>query len=120
MLMNVEMKPGPAAAMMDRPVEMQPLEKRRLQSYLAIMLGDIAMLLTAFVAAGYGYLGTDGAHLGLVLGQLLLPVFLTIALYNNAYSLQTLVEPAYGVRQAIVALLRLCCVIARGGFLRGI
>ncbi len=111
LLMNIELKLGSVTAGMldqpgmDQPGMERPLERRRLQSYLAIMLGDIVMLITAFVAVGYGYLGTDGVNFGLVLGQLLLPVYLTIALYNNAYSLQALVEPAYGVRQALVALL---------------
>jgi hypothetical protein len=60
------------------------LEQRRLQAYLAIMCGDIAMLIAAFTAAGYAYLGPAGVSAGLLLAQLVLPVFLTVALYNGA------------------------------------
>ncbi len=105
--MNAEFNPDaihrPVQA--QRAVQVQPLERRRLQCYLAIMLGDVAMLLVGFLASGYLYLGSEGAWSGLVLGQLVLPVFLTIALYNNAYSLQTLLEPGYGIRRVLVALL---------------
>jgi len=83
----------------------QSLERRRLQSYLAIMCGDIAMLITGFALAGYIYLGSEGVDAGLLLGQLVLPVFLTIALYNGAYSLQTLIQPSHSMLKALIALL---------------
>jgi lipopolysaccharide/colanic/teichoic acid biosynthesis glycosyltransferase len=81
------------------------LEQRRLQAYLAIMCGDIAMLIAAFTAAGYAYLGPAGVSAGLLLAQLVLPVFLTVALYNGAYSLQTLLQPGHAIIRALIALL---------------
>lgn len=86
------------------PASLPGLERRRLQAYLAIMLGDIAMLLGAFTLSGYLYLGTDGIQMGWVLGQLVVPLFLTVALYNNAYSLQTLIQPGFGMTRALIAL----------------
>ncbi|MEO7247580.1 MAG: sugar transferase [Novosphingobium sp.] len=87
------------------------LERRRLQSYLAIMFGDIAMLLLSFLAGGYLYLGSEGVHRGFVLGQLVLPAFLTVALYNGSYSLQTLLRPNLGAARAIGALLLSSAVV---------
>ena len=89
----------------DVPQRRIGLARRRLQSYLAIMLGDIAMLLAAFVLGGYFYLGPHGLDRGFVLGQLILPVFLTIALYNGSYSLDTLQRPLHGTARALIALM---------------
>ena len=86
------------------PASLPGLERRRLQAYLAIMLGDMAMLLGAFTLSGYLYLGTDGIQMGWVLDQLVVPLFLTVALYINAYSLQTLIQPSFGMTRALIAL----------------
>ena len=82
----------------------QPLERRRLQCYLALMLGDIAALFFGFLIAGQVYLGGDGPARGAVLAQLLLPVFLTVALYNDAYSLAALQSARIGSQRALGAL----------------
>ena len=81
-----------------------PLERRRLQCYLAIMLGDMAALFAGFTASGALYLGNSGMVQAFSLAQLLLPVFLTIALYNGAYSLATLEEARTGTARALAAL----------------
>ncbi len=85
--------------------EMRPLERRRLQSYLALMIADMAMLCASFACAGWLYLGVEGGASGLVLAQLLLPAFLTVALYNGAYSRRALESAAYGSARAAMALL---------------
>ena len=87
------------------------LERRRLQSYLAIMLGDIVMLLLSFLFGGYLYLGSNGVQSGFLLGQLVLPAFLTVALYNGAYSLQALLRPNNGAARAMGALLLSSAVV---------
>lgn len=87
------------------------LERRRLQSYLAIMLGDVSMLLISFLIGGYLYLGSLGIYRGFVLGQLVLPAFLTVALYNGSYSLQTLLRPHHGAARALGALLLSSAVV---------
>lgn len=80
------------------------LESRRLQSYLALMLGDIAALFAGFGAAGWIYLGWQGFGDASVEAQLVLPVYLTLSLYNGAYSLSTLERPSTGMVRAMAAL----------------
>jgi len=88
-----------------RPVDLvRSLERRRLQCYIALMCGDIAMLFAAYASASWFYLGQAGLASGLVLAQLLLPAFLTISLYNGSYSLHALQEARYGAGRAVVAL----------------
>lgn len=84
---------------------MPALERRRLQSYLALMCGDMAMLFAAFTIAGWLYLGLGGLATGLTLAQMLLPVYLTIALYNGAYSMRALEDSDYGGARSVIALL---------------
>lgn len=79
-----------------------PLERRRLQSYLALMIGDIVALFAGYLAASHAHLGA--VHEGAMLAQLLLPVFLTLALYNGAYSLTTLDNAGRGALRASIAL----------------
>ncbi len=82
-----------------------PLERRRLQTYLALMIGDIAAIFIGFALAGYLYLGQQGASATLVQAQLLLPIFLTVALYNNSYAVDVLLHPERGMQRTSIALL---------------
>ena len=82
----------------------QPLERRRLQSYLALMVGDIVAIFAAFCLSGYLYLNIAGLAQAALLAQLLLPVFITVALYNGAYSLATLQSSQVGMLRAMSAL----------------
>ena len=93
---------APASLLRELPLA-QPLERRRLQCYLALLLGDCAMVFAGYVAAGTLYLGAQGAGRAAVLAQLVLPLFLTIALYNGAYSIDALIRPRRGVLRALVA-----------------
>ena len=79
------------------------LRRRRLQCYIAFMLCDIAALFFSFGLAGYVYMG-EAPPVSLVMAQLLLPVFLTIAMYNGAYSLDSLKFPSIGVGRGLTAL----------------
>lgn len=56
------------------------LERRRLQCYLGQIIADCLAVVFAFGSLGYLYLGIDGLGDALIGGQVLLPVFLTIAL----------------------------------------
>ena len=56
-----------------------------MQCYLGLILADMGTLFFSFGVTGYLYLGRHGLDVSLVLAQLLLPVFLTIALYNGSY-----------------------------------
>jgi hypothetical protein len=66
---------------------MPSLERRRLQCYLGLLLADIAALVAAFAIAGELYMGSEGVPQGMLFIQLVLPVFLSAALYNGAYSI---------------------------------
>jgi hypothetical protein len=81
-----------------------PFERRRLQAYLALMVGDILAIFAAFCLSGLLYLSAIGLAQAALLAQLLLPVFLTIALYNGAYSLGTLQSSQMGMLRAMSAL----------------
>ena len=83
---------------------MPSLERRRLQCYLAIMVVDIAVLFGAFLASGYLYQGDLGATRALLFAQLLLPIFLTIAFYNGAYSIVTIQHASRGAFRTTIAL----------------
>ena len=89
----------------------QPLERRRLQSYLALMLGDLVAIFGAFAGIGYLYLGRLGFDRSALLAQLLLPVFLTVALYNGAYSLSTLRSARQGMLRGLSALATSAAVV---------
>lgn len=84
---------------------MQPLVRRRLQCYLALIVSDLAALFAGFAGSGYLYLGWQGVEQASVLAQLVQPIFLTVALYNGAYSLQALENARSGTARAIAALM---------------
>jgi exopolysaccharide biosynthesis polyprenyl glycosylphosphotransferase len=80
-------------------------ERLRLRLYLALMLADIATLMVAFLTAGYIYIGRNtGMIVVLLPAQLLIPIYLTIALQNGTYSLQSLNDWKTGAVSALVAL----------------
>lgn len=80
------------------------LERRRLQCYLALMLADIVALFAGLAFAGEFYLGDLGLARAMILAQLLLPIYLTIALYNATYSIGALTDPAFSMLRSVVAL----------------
>ncbi len=80
------------------------LERRRLQCYLALMAGDMVSIFAGFAMAGYLYLGPSGAAGALLQAQLLLPIFLTVSLYNGAYSMGVLMRALDGIVRLLMAL----------------
>ncbi len=93
------------------------LERRRLQCYLVQILADCVALIGGFGVFGFLYLGRDGLGDALVSGQVLLPIFLTIALYNGAYSINSLDRPGSGMLKALVALGLSAAAVVFIGFL---
>ena len=81
------------------------LVRRRLQCYLALIVSDLAALFGGFAGSGFLYLGWHGVDQATLLAQLVLPIFLTVALYNGAYSLLALENARSGTSRAIAALL---------------
>jgi hypothetical protein len=80
------------------------LVRRRLESYFALILSDLAALFAGFTGPGYLYLGWHGVDQAAVLAQLVWPVFLTVALYYGAYSLTALENARKGTLNALAAL----------------
>ena len=85
------------------------LERPRLQLYLAKVVADTGVLLFSFAVCSTVYLGTilDLGQLsnGMLPAYLLLPLYLTIALYNGSYSRAGLTDWKLSSRRAITALL---------------
>lgn len=85
------------------------LERRRLQFYLVMVVGDVALMLSAFMAFTFIYFGgiptSQQADFGLLPAFLLLPVYLTIALYNGTYSRNALTNANKSGFKMLTALL---------------
>lgn len=84
------------------------LEKARLRVYLALLAGDVAILLGSFYLVSAIYLGTftNLARLesGMLSAYVMLPLYLTIALYNGTYSRRALTDWQNSLNKALVAL----------------
>jgi exopolysaccharide biosynthesis polyprenyl glycosylphosphotransferase len=85
------------------------LERKRLQFYLGQIVVDTATLFIAYLLASTIYLGFDYIHRTKLAdvtasAQLLLPIFLTIALYNGTYALDSLKDWKVGAGRALAAL----------------
>ncbi|WP_299308653.1 exopolysaccharide biosynthesis polyprenyl glycosylphosphotransferase [uncultured Croceicoccus sp.] len=87
------------------------LEHGRLQCYLMLVIGDLAALAFGFFLASYIYLGAMFAPQSMMQIQMILPVFLTIGLYNGSYSIKALRQPTFSILRAIVALLVAAAII---------
>lgn len=81
------------------------LERRRLQCYFALMIGDIVALFVGYGLAGYLLSRVQGLSDALLQSELLLPVFLTIALYNGSYTVAALKDAWAGIFRSHAALL---------------
>jgi len=81
------------------------LERPRLQFYLFQILADVASIVLAFIAAGQLYVGAWNRVNFMLPMQLLVPIFLTIALYNRTYSQESLGSWRAGTSRALTALL---------------
>lgn len=93
------------------------LERRRLQCYLALVLGDIAAIFVGFGITGYLLSGSHGLGESLVHAQLILPIYLTLALYNGSYSTASLQEGWKGVFRALMAMVIAVVVVVFVQFL---
>jgi len=80
------------------------LARRRLQSYLALVVSDTAAAVSGIALGGWLYTGRDGLERSLLFAQLALPLFLTIGLYNGAYSVRTLGSLRHGIFRVVSAL----------------
>ena len=102
--MNVPItdRPLPAGAAV-RPLA-PSLERRRVRLYLALVLIDAAIVLGSFALIAQLYLDPLDPRSRLLEGALLLPVYLTLALYQTTYSIRALQDWRYAARRALWAL----------------
>jgi lipopolysaccharide/colanic/teichoic acid biosynthesis glycosyltransferase len=84
---------------------MPSLQRRRLQCYALLMLADVVALFMGFTITGYLHRGMAGFGEALLLAQLVLPVFLTVALYNDGYSIAALRSTERSVTSTVTALI---------------
>lgn len=80
------------------------LERRRLRSYILLILLDVALIQLCFALGAFLYEGEWNDPSAMLAAQVLLPVFLTIALYNGSYGVRALTDWWFAARQAIIAL----------------
>jgi len=81
------------------------LERRRLRSYILLLIADAALLQASFALAAHLYEGRWNDPSPMLLAQVMLPVFYTIALYNGTYGVKALTDWVFAAKQAITALL---------------
>jgi lipopolysaccharide/colanic/teichoic acid biosynthesis glycosyltransferase len=86
-------------------VPARSLERRRLRFYAGMMMADMALVTLCFSLAGLLYEGAWLNTRASVQGQLLLPIFYTIALYNRTYSSRVLTDVRLAVRTTWMALI---------------
>ncbi|MHA7820778.1 MAG: sugar transferase [Erythrobacter sp.] len=80
------------------------LERRRLRAYAMMMLADAILLHLAFSLAGLLYEGTWWRPNVMLAVQVLLPVYFTIALYNETYGGKALGNWIFASKRALTAL----------------
>ena len=85
------------------------LERKRLQLYLVLILADTAILFATFIASTALYYGNSMTlprlEGGLMPAFLLLPIYLTVALYNGTYSQSGLTDTNKSLFRILAALL---------------
>lgn len=79
-------------------------ERRRLRIYILLMVADAACIIGGFVLAGGIYQSRWPAPMALLEAQVLLPVYLTIALYQGVYSIPSLTELRFAMGRSMLAL----------------
>ncbi|WP_255356301.1 sugar transferase [Erythrobacter sp. YT30] len=80
------------------------LEKRRLRAYAAMVVADLILIQACFGIASLIYESQWWEPRAMLAAHILLPLYFTIALYNNTYSTHSLSNWPYGARKAVFAL----------------
>lgn len=79
-------------------------ERRRLQCYLALIVGDIFAVIAGFGVTGCLLTGMQGISESVMHAQMLLPIFLTLGIYNGSYSTHALQHGWSGISRALAAI----------------
>jgi lipopolysaccharide/colanic/teichoic acid biosynthesis glycosyltransferase len=92
------------------------LEQRRLQLYVALLVADGLAILGGFGAASWLYLGNFADPASLLHSQVMLPIYWTIALSLQVYTLQALRRPNFARGRSALSLLGAESVLLFVGF----
>ncbi len=101
--MNAPIAPGLRAGRTIHPLA-PSLERKRLRIYLAMLVIDVLLILAAFSLVGTFYLDYKPLKFAFLQAQLLLPLYLTLALYQRAYSIHALQSRRFAIVRALGAL----------------
>ncbi|WP_379548461.1 exopolysaccharide biosynthesis polyprenyl glycosylphosphotransferase [Qipengyuania sp. DSG2-2] len=88
----------------DTPL-VQSLEKRRLRIYAAFLVLDICILAFSFAVSSWLTNRVFAGAGAMAQAQVMAPLFLTIALYNRAYSMRAMEAWNYAAFRAVLSLL---------------
>jgi len=80
------------------------LERRRLRIYSVLVVLDVVLILAGFNLIGLLYLDYRPFQFALLQAQLLIPLYLTLALYQRVYSIPALEDSRFAARRALGAL----------------
>ena len=86
-------------------LQVPSLERRRLRAYAVLMVLDMIILVGCSALAGLLYEGVWWQPSNVAAAHAMLPIFLTVALYNQTYSGGALSDWTFGARQALIALI---------------
>ena len=86
----------------DTPL-VRSLEKRRLRLYLLFVFADIALIIAGFSAASWLSRRVFASSSALYHAQVMIPLFLTVAIYNRAYSKRAMEDWVYASLRVVFA-----------------
>lgn len=92
------------------------LEQRRLQLYIAVLLADGLAIIGGFGAASWLYLGNFADPASVLHSQVMLPIYWTIALSLQVYTLTALRRPNFARGRSALSLLGAESVLLFVGF----
>lgn len=92
------------------------LEQRRLQLYIALLLADALAIIGGYGAASWLYLGNFAEPASLLHSQVMLPIYWTIALSLQVYTLRALRRPNFARGRSALSLLGAESVLLFVGF----
>jgi lipopolysaccharide/colanic/teichoic acid biosynthesis glycosyltransferase len=81
------------------------LERRRLRAYIFMLLIDASLFNVSFALAGMIWEGQWAEGRAMIAAQAMLPVYFTLALYNETYGIHALNNWVFAARKALIALL---------------
>lgn len=92
------------------------LERRRLRTYILMLLFDGILINLGFAFAGFVWEGRWWEPRSMLAAGALLPVFFTIGFYNASYGMKALADWLFASRQVLIALVLSAALINFVGF----